>query len=149
MEFRSVHATVAKNLPLDKVNAAAVQELLGATDTSNPLYVICKSGGRSRKACEALTAAGVTSIVNVEGGTDAWARCGLPVERGGYSITVDGQVRIIMGSLVILSVILSRTVDPNWIWLSAFIGAALIFVGLTNWCGLALVIAKMPWNQRT
>lgn len=147
-EFRSVHATVATNLPLDRVAPAAVESALGPTTTENPIYVICKAGGRSRKACELLDSGGMTNIVNVEGGTDAWIAAGLPVERGAATIPVDGQVRLLMGGLIALGAILAATAHPAWIWLSGALGAALVISGVTGWCGIAVVMAKMPWNQR-
>ncbi len=66
-----------------------------------PLYVICNSGGRSTKACEKLVAAGFTNIINVEGGTKGWAAAGLPVHRGKKAVSIERQVRIAAGLLVL------------------------------------------------
>ena len=83
----------------------------------------------------------------VEGGTKAWEAAGLPVVRGQGVISIERQVRIGAGTLVLLGVLLGSWVDPFWFFLSGFVGAGLIFAGITDWCGMGLLLAKMPWNQ--
>lgn len=145
VEFREVHVDFARNVPLDALDAAAiVQSRSGSTE---PLYVICKSGGRGRQACEKLAAAGLTNAVNVDGGTTACVAAGLPVVRGKKAISLERQVRIAAGSLVLLGVALSYLVHPYLIGLSAFVGAGLVFAGVTDTCGMAIMLGKMPWNQ--
>ena len=146
MEFREVHVDFARNVPLDQLTANAVTGGRVA-DESEPLYVICRSGGRGKQACEKLSAAGL-NVVNVEGGTMAWDQAGLPVVRGGgQSISLERQVRIAAGLLVLASSLLGYFVHPYWIGLAAFVGAGLTFAGLTDTCGMGLMLAKMPWNQ--
>lgn len=145
VEFREVHVPFARNVPLDRLDPAAVAGQRPAP-AGEPLYVICKSGGRGQKACEKLLAAGV-SAVNVEGGTQAWADAGLPVVRGKKSISLERQVRIAAGSLVLLGAVLAWLVHPGFIGLSAFVGAGLLFAGLTNTCGMGMLLARMPWNR--
>ena len=77
VEFREVHAADARNLPLDRLDPATVMQSRNG-HKAEPLYVICHSGSRGRQACEMFLAAGFTNVVNVEGGTLAWAECGLP-----------------------------------------------------------------------
>jgi rhodanese-related sulfurtransferase len=145
-EFREVHVDFARNLPLDQLNAAQIQNLRNATG-AEPLYVICRSGSRGRQACEKLAAAGLTSVVNVEGGTSAWDAAGLPVVRGKKAISLERQVRIAAGSLVLIGSALGFFVHPYWIALAAFIGAGLVFSGVTDTCGMAMLLARLPWNQ--
>jgi len=71
----------------------------------------------------------------------------LPVVRGKKSIPLERQVRIAAGFLVLLGAVLGFFVHPYFIGLSAFVGAGLMFAGITDTCGMALVLAKMPWNQ--
>jgi rhodanese-related sulfurtransferase len=146
VEFRELHATGARNVPLDRlVPAALMQARNGSRD--QPLYVICRSGSRGRQACEKFLAAGFPNVVNVEGGTLAWAECGLPVVRGRKAISLERQVRIAAGSLVLLGALLAWLVHPAFIGLSAFVGAGLVFAGITDTCGMGLLLARMPWNQ--
>ena len=143
-EYRSVHAIGARNVPLDELDLHLdeLRELAAA----GPLPVICQAGGRSRKACEKLTAAGL-SVVNVDGGTTAWADSGLPVVRGKQTISLERQVRIVAGALVLMGALLAWFVNPLFLWLSAFVGGGLLFAGLTDTCGMGMLLAKMPWNQ--
>lgn len=142
-EFEEIHVTFAKNVPLDRLDPQA----LSAGRNGQPLYVICRSGSRSRQACEKLAAAGL-NVVSVEGGTLAWEAAGLPVVRGRKTISLERQVRIAAGALVLTGSVLALVVHPWWALLSAFVGAGLIFAGVTDRCGMALLLARMPWNQR-
>jgi len=145
-EFREVHVTFARNVPLDRLEPRFVQAARGS-QASEPLYLICRSGGRGKQACEQFLAAGVAGVVNVAGGTQAWEQAGLPVVRGKKAISLERQVRIAAGTLVLIGSALGVLVHPVWIGLSAFIGAGLVFSGITDTCGMALVLARMPWNQ--
>ena len=140
-EFGEVHATCAKNVPLDRLDPKA---FLG----NGPIYLICRSGGRGKQACEKLLAAGVANVVNVEGGTLAWEQAGLPVVRGKKVMSLERQVRIAAGSIVVLGGILALTVHSYFVGISIFIGAGLTFAGITDTCGMGMLIAKMPWNRK-
>jgi rhodanese-related sulfurtransferase len=143
-EFREVHIDFAQNAPLERLDSRAVARELSPAD--QPLYVICQSGGRSQQACEQLTAAGL-KVVNVGGGTQAWAAAGLPVVRGQKMISLERQVRIAAGSLVLIGAVLGYFLHPYFIALAAFVGAGLIFAGVTDTCGMGMILARMPWNQ--
>ena len=112
-----------------------------------PLYVICHSGGRGEKACERLAQAGYTNVINVEGGTLACEQAGLPLVRGKKAISLERQVRIAAGTLVVLGAVLGWLVHPAFIGLSAFVGAGLIFAGITDTCGMGMLLTKAPWNK--
>jgi rhodanese-related sulfurtransferase len=145
-EFAAVHVPFARNIPLDKLDlAAALRARVGSP--GEPLYVICQGGGRGKTACEKLENAGVANVVNVEGGTRAWDQVGLPVVRGRKAISLERQVRIAAGSLVLTGVTLGWFVHPVFFGLSAFIGAGLVFAGITDTCGMGMLLARMPWNQ--
>lgn len=144
VEFREVHVDFARNVPLDRLDAQAIQSQRNATD--QPLYVICRSGSRGKQACEKLAAAGL-NVVNVEGGTQAWDAAGLPVVRGQKAMSLERQVRIAAGFLVLVGAVLAMTVHPYFAGLSAFVGAGLMFAGITDTCGMAMLLARMPWNQ--
>ena len=95
-----------------------------------------------------FVAAGITNIVSVEGGTSAWAAAGLPVSRGKKAILpLERQVRTLAGFLALLGAILGYFVHPYFNGLSAFIGAGLMYAGITDTCGMGMMLAKMPWNK--
>ena len=145
IEYREVHVEIARNVPLDQLDAAVLMH--GRIGTANePLYLICRSGSRGQQACEKFLAAGFTNVVNVEGGTLACVEAGLPVVRGKKAISLERQVRIAAGSLVLLGAALSF-VHLAFIGLSAFVGAGLVFAGITDTCGMGMMLARMPWNQ--
>ncbi|MCA9124607.1 MAG: rhodanese-like domain-containing protein [Planctomycetaceae bacterium] len=148
VEFREVHAEHARNIPLDVFDPDSVMSNRNGS-SDKPLYVICRSGSRAAKACEKLAACGHRNIINVEGGTLAWEQAGLPVKRGKKAMSLERQVRIAAGFLVLLGVVLGFAVHPAFYGLSGFVGAGLMFAGITDTCAMGMLIAKMPWNQVT
>ena len=146
MEFREVHVGIARNLPLDKLDPAAVMQARNGSKNET-LYLICRSGSRGKQACERFLAAGFTNVVNVEGGTLACVDCGLPVVRGQKAISLERQVRIAAGLLVLIGSLLGWLAHPVFIGLAAFVGAGLVFAGITDTCGMGMLLARMPWNQ--
>lgn len=146
VEFREVHVVGARNVPLDRLDPAAVAKArVGPAE--EPLYVICRSGTRGRLACERFRAAGFTNVVNVEGGTLACVEAGLPAVRGQRAMALERQVHIVAGTLVLAGALLAWLVHPGFIGLSAFVGAGLVFAGVTDTCLMGLLLARMPWNQ--
>lgn len=144
-EFREVHVSFARNVPLDRLPSATTAT--GGSGAAQPLYVICRSGSRAKQACEKLMQAGQANVVSVEGGTQAWDAAGLPVVRGEAMMSLERQVRIAAGLLVVLGTALGYFVHPYWLGLSAFVGAGLTFAGITDTCGMGMLLARMPWNQ--
>jgi len=145
-EFREIHATGARNAPLDSLDPESLMaERNGMAD--RPLYVICRTGNRAEQACRKLASSGCENAVNVAGGTVAWEQAGLPVERGRKTISLERQVRIAAGLLVFLGTSLGFFVHPYFLALPAFIGAGLAYAGITDTCGMAMLLAKMPWNR--
>lgn len=140
-EFGEAHVVGAKNVPLDRIKPDDV------AGHSGPLMLVCGKGGRSKMACEKLAAAGVADLHNVRGGTIACIAAGLPIERGKKAISLERQVRIAAGSLVVLGVALGAAVHPAWLGLAGFVGAGLVFAGVTDTCGMGMLLARMPWNQ--
>ena len=145
VEFREVHVEIARNVPLDQLDPAAIMQAHDGS-AQEPLYVLCRSGSRGQQACEKFQTAGFSNVVNVEGGTLACIEAGLPVVRGKKAISLERQVRIAAGLIVLLGAGLSF-VHLAFIGLSAFVGAGLVFAGITDTCGMGMILAKMPWNQ--
>lgn len=144
VEFQELRVDKARNVPLDRLDPEALRS---SRQGSGPLFVICRSGSRGRQAAEKLLSAGFTNVMNVEGGTLACADAGLPVVRGQKVMSLERQVRIAAGSLVLTGVILGWLVHPGFYGLSAFVGAGLVFAGITDTCGMGMILARMPWNQ--
>jgi rhodanese-related sulfurtransferase len=143
VEYAEVHAkAVTRHMPLDRLEPEKIPNGAG------PVYMICKSGARGARACEKLVAAGFNNVVNVEGGTSAWIEAGLPVVRGQKVISLERQVRIAAGILVLIGVALGAVIDEWFYLLSGFVGAGLVFAGITDFCGMGLLLARMPWNNR-
>lgn len=145
VEYREVHLEIAKNIPLDQLDAGAVAKAHG--ESGEPIYLICRSGNRSKMACDKFIQAGFTNVVNVEGGTLGALDCGLSVARGKKAMSLECQVRIAAGFLVFSGVMLGTFVNPWFYALSGFVGAGLMFAGITDTCAMGMIIAKMPWNQ--
>ena len=140
-EHGAVHIAGSRLMPLDRLDPAAVKAAAG------PCVLICQSGKRSQLAYDKLTAAGCQNLSVLEGGIAAWESAGLSVNRGAKAISLERQVRIAAGSLVLVGVILGTWLHPGFYGISAFVGAGLVFAGVTDWCGMAMLLAKMPWNR--
>jgi rhodanese-related sulfurtransferase len=146
VEYREVHVQGARNIPLAQLDAKSLMQ--GRIETAKEaLFVICRSGSRGQQACEMLIKAGFTNVVNVEGGTMACVAAGLPVVHGKKAFSLERQVRIAAGSLVLVGAALTWFVHPYFLGLPAFIGAGLVFAGITDTCGMGMILARMPWNQ--
>lgn len=149
-EYAEVHIPQAVSRPLQGLDPAALAAA-GIVRKDQRVHVICRTQNRSKLAAEALEAAGFQDVVVVEGGTSEWEAAGYPVVRGSGRavISLERQVRIGAGSLVVLGVLLSWLVAPAFILLSGFVGAGLVFAGITDFCGMGLLLARAPWNRRT
>ncbi len=145
-EFRSGRVQGAVNLPLENVTAESVRALLVGNDQKT-VVLLCASGGRARTAAKKLAASGLKTLV-VQGGTNSCQQAGLPIDKdAGGVISIERQVRIAAGTLVFGGVLLGANVHPGFYGLSAFVGAGLVFAGVTDWCGMGLLIARAPWNR--
>ncbi len=146
-EHEKVHVPGVQLAPLDEIDGETFPVESGFSKDL-PIFIFCSSGVRSKKAAEKLGKIGYTQCQIVEGGTQAWIKAGLPVNRGSNAIlSVENQVRVAAGGMVVLSVLLTR-VAPVFIWLSAFVGVGLLISGFTDWCGMGMIISRMPWNKR-
>ncbi|MEB3322307.1 MAG: rhodanese-like domain-containing protein [Synechococcaceae cyanobacterium] len=141
MEYVGGHIPGSLNIPLGRLDQAPLPE--------GPLVLVCQSGNRSSRAREALRARGHHHpVADLEGGVPAWRDAGYPVEaRRGAPLPLMRQVQIVAGGMVLLGVVLSLAVAPAWIALTAFVGAGLVFAGLTGACPLAGLLGRMPWNR--
>ena len=144
-EFTGKHIDGAASLPLDQIGSQP--QPFSAGDT---VIFSCLSGMRTRQNAELLkqSAQACNEVYLLEGGLNAWQRAGLPVEaKPGQPMEMMRQVQIAAGSLVLLGFLLGSLVSPGFYLLCAFVGAGLVFAGLTGFCGMARLLAHMPWNR--
>ncbi|HET7806510.1 MAG TPA: rhodanese family protein [Pseudolabrys sp.] len=110
----------------------------------------CRSGARTRGHAARLSASVNCEAYILDGGLNAWKRAGLPVTLDRRQpIDIIRQVQIAAGSLVLVGIVLGTFLAPGFYALSAFVGAGLVFAGVSGFCGMAHVLALMPWNRRT
>jgi rhodanese-related sulfurtransferase len=145
-EYGEVHIGNSTLMPLDRLDPSAVK---AAAAGAEDCVIICRSGKRAEQAHKTLVAAGCEGVSVLDGGVTAWESAGLPVNRGRKAMSLERQVRIAAGALVLVGVVLGTWGHPGFYGISAFVGAGLVFAGITDWCGMAMVLAKMPWNQRS
>lgn len=131
-------------VPHEKVASCPNLDLL---DRQKEIVLICASGKRALIAAEALAKKGFEKLSVMQGGLSEWKAQGLPVIEGKGVISLERQVRIAAGLMVATGAALTWWVDPSWIALPAFVGCGLVFAGITDTCGMGLLIAKMPWNR--
>jgi rhodanese-related sulfurtransferase len=117
-------------------------------DGARAIVFHCRSGARTQANAQRLADAARCDAYILEGGLEAWKKAGLPVTADRKQpIEVMRQVQIAAGSLVVIGAVLGLTVAPAFIALSAFVGAGLMFAGASGWCGMAKLLALMPWNR--
>ncbi|MFJ7064346.1 rhodanese-like domain-containing protein [Streptomyces sp. NPDC101115] len=149
-EYAGGHLPGALNVPLDRLDRAV--PALKEAAARGELLVVCQSGNRSRTACLRLAAHGVPAL-DLAGGTSAWAAGGHALDRPAGAPArppwaMDRQVRLAAGSLVLLGLLLALA-HPAFQLLSAAIAAGLVLSALTNTCGMAAVLARLPYNRAT
>ncbi|MDP1615501.1 MAG: rhodanese-like domain-containing protein [Methylococcales bacterium] len=144
-EYAAMHIEGAILLPLNTLNHTKLPALNG-----KKLIIHCHLGRRGESACEKLLLGNPElDVYNLEGGLSAWDKAGFAVERSEKCfLSIDRQVQMTIGSFVLLGVILGHWVYPGFLLLAAFFGAGLLFAGITGSCGLAILMSKMPWNQK-
>lgn len=142
-EYKVAHIKSAKLIPVSEIDSR-----LAEISKDKDLLLYCKAGKRSAKAAGILEANSFTRLKEIEGGMDAWLNAKLPSEsEQSCPISVTRQVFIVAGLLILTGVILSLTLNPAFIYLSGFVGLGLFFSGITGFCGMQLLLEKMPWNK--
>lgn len=143
-EFESAHIPGSYNVPLDQLSEHR-EEL--RSRLTGPAVLVCRSGTRARQAEQLLREVGLPAPHVLEGGVSAWERAGLPLSRGRQRWSMERQVRGVAGGLVLTGVLGSAIAWPPLKWLAAFVGGGLLFSALTDTCGMAALLARLPWNR--
>ena len=132
-------------LPLSKFDPAQIPR-----DPNKKLVLYCRSGNRSTQAAQKLFAAGFTDVTHLTCGLSEWKEQGLPTEvNKNAPISMMRQVQIVAGSLVFTGTVLGAFVSPAFLFLSGFVGAGLMFAGISDTCAMAMLLAKLPYNQKS
>jgi len=142
-EFGEAHVDGAINIPLGELSSSELSERY----PSGPIYFSCRSGTRGRQAAEKIIAEGRGQVFCVTGGIQSFEDAGAAMIRGRKAMSLERQVRIGAGSLVLLGTILALAVHVGFLLIAAFVGAGLVFAGVTDRCGMGLLLARMPWNR--
>ncbi len=142
-EFETAHIPGAINLPLDQVDAHLERIV---SDAGGRMLLLCQSGNRAGQACVKLASAGLTEATVLTGGMAAWIAADGPVVRGRERWSLERQVRLVAGSIVFVSVLVSLWI-PAAVFVAGFIGAGLTFAALSNTCMMGMLLARLPYNR--
>jgi glyoxylase-like metal-dependent hydrolase (beta-lactamase superfamily II)/rhodanese-related sulfurtransferase len=143
VEFDSEHIPGSRLIPLDQIESHADEVMA----TPAPRLLLCRSGKRASTARNVLDKLHVAGLSVIEGGLEAFIEAGGSTVKGKARMSLERQVRIVAGSLVLLGVLTGFFVHSAFLILSVFVSAGLIFAGLTDWCGMGILLGKMPWNR--
>ncbi|MGE3332403.1 MAG: rhodanese family protein [Rhodospirillaceae bacterium] len=141
-EFARERIPGAHNLPLDRIG--------DLTCDGRAVVFHCRSGRRTLdNAARLAAAAGGAQAYILNGGIDGWRGAGnATITDRSQPLEIMRQVQITAGAMVVVGVLLGLFVAPVFVGLSAFVGAGLMFAGITGWCGMATLLRIMPWNRR-
>ena len=144
-EYASEHIPGARLLPLSTFDPARVPQEAG-----KKVVVHCVMGMRSAQAGQKLLDAGYPTVYNFRGGIQAWKEAGYPTAHGERRrLSLPRQVQIVSGSLMLLGTVLGAVVSPWCLLLSGAVGAGLVYAGVSDTCGMAMLLARLPYNQRS
>ena len=142
-EFAAGHLEGSELVPLSTLATASTP-----WDRDAPILLLCRSGRRAEQARQQLGSMGFKKLSILEGGVDQWAAQGKPLltlERRPWSL--ERQVRIAAGSLILLTMVLAFTLSRYFLFATAFVGAGLIFAGVSDLCMMATALGVLPWNR--
>ena len=140
-EHRSERIPSTLNIPLHKL-----EDFKDELEQYENVYVHCETGGRSTDACQKLDKMSMDNWINIDGGISEWKLQNLPTIKN-RGMSMQRQVMIAAGSLVLVSVLLSLFAANSFVFLALFVGAGLVFAGITNNCGMAVLLRRAPWNK--
>lgn len=143
LEYAREHIIGARHVPLSGFDKA---DFSGESD--KVAIFCCKSGMRTAGNAQKILATGFKTVYLLEGGLDSWRKAGLPLhENKKMPIEIMRQVQITAGILILVGTFLGIYTNQNFLIVPAFIGAGFTFAGISGWCGMAKLLALMPWNK--
>ncbi|MGV3618519.1 MAG: rhodanese-like domain-containing protein [Fimbriimonas sp.] len=141
-EYAEAHVPGAINIPLEELPSR-----LTDIRADRPTVLVCQSGRRA-EMCREVVESALPSPSVLVGGTSAWSKEGRPVVgTRPAGLPLMRQVQLAAGTLALGGAVLAQFVHPGWIWLSGFVGGGLVLAGTTGFCGLANLLALLPWNR--
>ncbi len=144
-EYAGEHIPGARLVSLSQFDPSKIPQ-----DEDTQVILYCRSGNRSTMAAQKLFDTGFVKITHLDGGMGAWKQAGYPTKvNKNAPISLMRQVQIVAGSLVLTGTLLGAFVSPWFLLLSGFVGAGLMFAGITDTCALGMLLAKLPYNQRS
>lgn len=142
-EVQAEHVAGSRHIPLDQLSS----RLDEVRAVPAPRLLLCRTDSRARMALRTLSEAHVGGVSVVQGGIEAYRGAGGPTEKGRARMSLERQVRIGAGLMVLTGSVLGILVHIGFVGLAAFAGAGLVFAGVTDRCGMAMVLGRMPWNR--
>ncbi|HTF95479.1 MAG TPA: rhodanese-like domain-containing protein [Cellvibrio sp.] len=147
-EAKALNLPGSLHIPLHELTPARLQEAIAQSGKNGQcVYLLCQSGKRAQMATEQLRGNLEAELVVIEGGINALKTTGLPLNEGNGVMSLERQVRIAAGLLVLAGVVLGFQISANFFLLSGFVGAGLVFAGITDTCMMGMLLARMPWNR--
>jgi len=144
LEFSEVHIQDSINVPID-ILSAKINDLI---QSKQSYVVLCRTGNRSPMAADMLMQSGIHGVKVMQGGMTRWQKEGLPVIKGKGGVSLERQVRLIAGSLVLLGILLLWFAHWAFIFISVFISCGLIYSGLSDNCLMGMLLMKLPYNKK-
>lgn len=142
-EYMGEHITGARLMALSTLNPSDIKQMNG-----KQIVLYCQSGNRSNQAAQKILAVGGPAVMQLQGGIPTWKQAGYPVTvNKNAPISIMRQVQIIAGSLVLIGTLAGAFINPGFLFLSGFVGAGLLFAGASGFCGMAVLLAKLPYNR--
>ncbi|MDO4904908.1 MAG: rhodanese family protein [Lautropia sp.] len=135
---------VARHIPMEQLMQDSA-----LLDPDRTVIFHCRSGNRTRLNAARLRACTTAEAYLLDGGLDGWKRVGLPVIRDvSQPLELQRQVQIAAGSVILLGTVLGMSVSSWFHLMAGFVGAGLVFAGVSGFCGLARLLMLAPWNRR-
>lgn len=147
-EIKAAHMPDSLHIPLHELTPERLQsEIAERGKNGSCVYLLCQGGKRAQMAAEQLHGKIDAELIVIEGGINAVKAANIPLNEGKGVMSLERQVRIAAGFLVLIGVILGFQVNTNFFLLSGFVGGGLMFAGITDTCMMGMLIARMPWNR--
>lgn len=147
-EVKALNLPGSVHIPLHELTPERLQTAIAQQGKNGRcIYLLCQGGKRAQMAAEQLQGKIDAELIVIEGGINAVKAANIPLNEGKGAMSLERQVRIAAGALVLTGVVLGFQISANFFLLSGFVGAGLMFAGITDTCMMGMLLARMPWNR--